>query len=72
MNVLHLDTGRTWRGGQAQVLALMRGLRGSGTRACCSHPPAPCSLAPLPMASRRGSGASCGDLDLRAVPARAA
>lgn len=30
MRVAHLDTGRTWRGGQAQVLFLMRGLRQRG------------------------------------------
>lgn len=30
MRVAHLDTGRTWRGGQAQVLRLMSGLRARG------------------------------------------
>ena len=30
MNVLHLDTGREWRGGQAQVLLLVEGLRARG------------------------------------------
>ena len=30
MRVAHLDTGRTWRGGQAQVLHLMRGLTARG------------------------------------------
>ncbi len=30
MRVAHLDTGRTWRGGQAQVLHLMRGLAARG------------------------------------------
>ncbi|OGF15330.1 MAG: hypothetical protein A2W00_07040 [Candidatus Eisenbacteria bacterium RBG_16_71_46] len=30
MRIAHLDTGRTWRGGQAQVLLLMRGLRARG------------------------------------------
>ncbi|MEO5989076.1 MAG: glycosyltransferase [Candidatus Eisenbacteria bacterium] len=30
MRVAHLDTGRTWRGGQAQVLLLMRELRARG------------------------------------------
>ncbi len=30
MRVAHLDTGRTWRGGQAQALLLMRELRSSG------------------------------------------
>ncbi len=30
VNVLHLDTGQEWRGGQGQVLLLMRGLRSRG------------------------------------------
>jgi len=30
LRIAHLDTGRTWRGGQAQVLLLMRALRGRG------------------------------------------
>ena len=30
MRIAHLDTGREWRGGQAQVLFLMRGLRDAG------------------------------------------
>ena len=30
MNVVHLDTGREWRGGQAQVLLLLEGLRERG------------------------------------------
>ena len=30
MKVAHLDTGRSWRGGQGQVLLLMRELRGQG------------------------------------------
>ncbi len=30
MNVLHLDTGRSWRGGQQQVLNLHRGLQARG------------------------------------------
>ena len=30
MKVAHLDTGRSWRGGQGQVLLLMRELRDQG------------------------------------------
>ena len=30
MKVLHLDTGREWRGGQSQVLLLIDGLRARG------------------------------------------
>ena len=32
LRVAHLDTGRDWRGGQAQVLLLMRGLAARGVR----------------------------------------
>ena len=36
---LHLDTGRTWRGGQWQALLTVRGLRGRGQRAVLvAHP----------------------------------
>ena len=38
VRVTHLDTGRAWRGGQAQVLLLMRGLAARGHR-CLLLPP---------------------------------
>jgi glycosyltransferase involved in cell wall biosynthesis len=41
MKVLHLDTGRTWRGGQAQVVLLMRGLRERGHESVLLSPPGP-------------------------------
>src|SRR5689334_2372770 len=41
MNVAHLDTGRTWRGGQAQVLLLMRGLRTRGHASTLLAPDGP-------------------------------
>ena len=32
LNILHLDTGREWRGGQGQVLTLAKGLRDRGVK----------------------------------------
>jgi glycosyltransferase involved in cell wall biosynthesis len=37
--VLHVDAGRGWRGGQAQVYALLRGLGGMGVRQALAAPP---------------------------------
>ncbi len=41
MRVAHLDTGRTWRGGQAQVLLLLRGLAARGHESLLLAPPGP-------------------------------
>ena len=41
MKVAHLDTGRSWRGGQAQVLLLMRGLAARGHEPLLLAPPGP-------------------------------
>ncbi len=41
MRVAHLDTGRTWRGGQAQVLLLMRELHSRGHDQLLLAPPGP-------------------------------
>ena len=41
MRVAHLDTGRTWRGGQAQALLLMRELRARGVDQLLLSPPGP-------------------------------
>ena len=41
MRVAHLDTGRTWRGGQAQVLHLLRGLEARGHRCLLLAPRGP-------------------------------
>ena len=41
MRVSHLDTGRTWRGGQAQALLLMRELRARGVSQQLLSPPGP-------------------------------
>lgn len=41
MKVAHLDTGRTWRGGQGQVALLMRGLRARGVESVLLAPEGP-------------------------------
>lgn len=41
MRIAHLDTGRTWRGGQAQALLLMRELRTRGHAQQLLAPPGP-------------------------------
>jgi len=41
LKVAHLDTGRTWRGGQAQALLLMRELRARGVDQLLLAPPGP-------------------------------
>jgi hypothetical protein len=41
VKVAHLDTGRTWRGGQAQALLLMRELRARGVSQLLLSPPGP-------------------------------
>ncbi len=41
MKIAHLDTGRSWRGGQAQVLLLMRALREAGHECLLLAPEGP-------------------------------
>jgi glycosyltransferase involved in cell wall biosynthesis len=41
VKILHLDTGREWRGGQAQVLLLLQGLRARGHQSRLLAPAAP-------------------------------
>src|SRR6266508_4257776 len=41
MKVVHLDTGRDWRGGQAQVLLLLSGLRARGHESLLLAPRGP-------------------------------
>jgi len=41
VRVAHLDTGRDWRGGQAQVLLLLRGLEAAGHDCLLLAPPGP-------------------------------
>lgn len=67
MRVLHLDTGRDWRGGQAQVLHLARGLQSRGVESTIAAPEGPL------LARARAAGVATapwrarGDLDGVAV-----
>ncbi|MBI1798071.1 MAG: hypothetical protein HYR73_00090, partial [Candidatus Eisenbacteria bacterium] len=67
MRIAHLDTGRSWRGGQAQVLLLMGGLRDRGGSCVLIAPPGPL----LERAAKAGfethAWSSRGELDLPAV-----
>jgi glycosyltransferase involved in cell wall biosynthesis len=67
VRIAHLDTGREWRGGQAQVLQLARGLRGRGHEQLLLAPPAPL----LERARAEGLAVaewrSRGELDLGAM-----
>jgi len=67
VKVAHLDTGRDWRGGQAQALILMRGLSKLGHESLLLAPPGPL------LERARAQGIACepwrarGDWDLGAV-----
>ena len=69
MKVAHLDTGRSWRGGQAQVLLLMRGLAARGHESLLLAPPGPL------LEKARAAGVRCtpwragGEWDLGAMGA---
>ena len=67
LRVAHLDTGREWRGGQAQILMLAEGLARRGVSNVLLAPPGPL----LERAKSRGieteSWRSAGDLDLFAL-----
>lgn len=71
MRVAHLDTGRTWRGGQAQVLLLLRGLKARGIESLLLAPAGPL------LERARAAGIACqpwragGEWDLGALLAAA-
>jgi glycosyltransferase involved in cell wall biosynthesis len=60
MNVVHIETGRNWLGGPAQVLYLMRGQRERGHNVCLV----------CPAESALGRRAADAGLDVRFVPFR--
>ena len=73
MKVAHLDTGRDWRGGQAQVLLLMRELAAAGLEQRLLAPPGPLLERARAAGFRATPWRSRGDLDLpAAIAARAA
>jgi glycosyltransferase involved in cell wall biosynthesis len=67
MNVAHLDTARSWRGGQAQVLLLLGGLKARGHESLLLAPPGPL------LERARSAGIACepwpsgGEWDLGAM-----
>ncbi|HTK30513.1 MAG TPA: glycosyltransferase [Candidatus Saccharimonadaceae bacterium] len=67
MNVAHLDTGRTWRGGQAQVLLLMRGLRARGHASTLLAPDGPLAERARAESFAHVRWEGRGDLDVAAV-----
>ncbi len=71
VKVAHLDTGRTWRGGQAQVLLLLEGLRARRVESMLLAPPGPLldRARALGIETRRWS--SHGELDVPAALAAA-
>ena len=67
MIVAHLDTGRSWRGGQGQVLLLMRGLRSRGHEPVLIAPDGPLAERAASEGLRRVRWESHGEIDLAAV-----
>lgn len=65
MRILHLDTGREMRGGQRQVMLLMRGLRDAGVEQCLLAR----AGSPL-LATARADGFAAQPISLAAVFAR--
>ena len=63
MKVAHLDTGRTWRGGQGQVLLLLRGLRALGVEQLLLAPPGPLLERAAAEGFETRAWASHGELD---------
>lgn len=72
MKVAHLDTGRTWRGGQQQVLLLARGLERAGHRNLLLAPEGPLAERARDAGLDVVRWTSRGELDLAAVAAAAA
>lgn len=67
MRIAHLDTGRTWRGGQAQALRLMRELRARGHDQLLLAPAGPLLEAALAEGHLAERWDTRGELDLRGV-----
>jgi len=64
VKVAHLDTGRTWRGGQAQALLLMRELRARGVSQLLLSPPGPLADRALADGFERERWAPASELDV--------
>ena len=69
MRIVHLDTGRTWRGGQAQVLHLVRGLAARGHTSLLLAPRGPLLDAALQAGIAAEAWGSAGEWDRLAMVA---
>lgn len=67
MKILHLDTGKTWRGGQAQVLRLMDGLAEHGHASWLLAPDGPLAARAREAGHEVETWNARGDLDLGAA-----
>ena len=67
MKVAHLDTGRTWRGGQAQALLLMRELRARGVSQLLLAPPGPLLASALESGFETERWSPANELDVFAI-----
>jgi len=67
LKVAHLDTGRTWRGGQAQALLLMRELRARGVTQLLLAPPGPLAERALAQGFELERWSPAHELDVLAV-----
>lgn len=71
MKVAHLDTGRDWRGGQNQVLLLMRGLKARGHEVLLLAPCAPLAERARAEGLQSREWSPRGEVDLPAMLAAA-
>ena len=67
LRVAHLDTGRSWRGGQSQVMLLMEGLRARGVRNRLLAPPGPLAERARAAGIETLEWSSHGDFDVGAT-----
>jgi glycosyltransferase involved in cell wall biosynthesis len=67
VKVAHLDTGRTWRGGQAQALLLMRELRARGVTQKLLAPPGPLAEKALAQGLELERWSPASELDVVAM-----
>ena len=67
LKVAHLDTGRTWRGGQAQALLLMRELRARGVSQLLLAPTGPLADRALEQGFEREQWSPANELDVLAI-----
>jgi len=67
VRIAHLDTGRTWRGGQAQVLRLLRGLAAGGHECLLLAPRGPLLERAAAVGLQAAAWSALGEWDLLAA-----